>query len=358
MSFFDKYAESLQSNSQRSQECQEYPKYEDIEDGEIFATFHPEEPSQPIVESQIVRQRSQNPQILANRQTQMLFGTQPRLRSIASNLISSQEKIQFPETNEVARAFLTQFSQFPDPDEVWPDPKTQQEINEVFQDQQDFQEDVFQYENICGSQDFEMNEIKEPELPKSLEESRLPDSSTLSQEIFSTQYSQSIKAFSQQIPAVIESNLQGVPTSILRFFEASRQNSTDWTFVYSLAAQLSYKIYPMNSYMNLKLSLLLSIASVGPDPKKAPMPIVAVGLNAGDASAIMNQVANLANRFVNALVDITGATINKDNCIEAGPLLLAKSGVCYLGDWAMKRVNDSQQVLRGMADILFKITVY
>ena len=94
------------------------------------------------------------------------------------------------------------------------------------------------------------------------------------------------------------------------------------------------------------MSLLLSIASVGPDPKKTPIPIVAVGVNTGDSSSIMNEVGKYADRFVNALINITGATIDKNNSVEAGPLLLAKNGVCFLGDWSMKRSNDTQQVLR------------
>lgn len=338
--FFDDLADS------QDQLSQEYPKYDEIENDDVFATIQPRNLEPKTFEKpRIVEPQSQNPQSFVNYQTQILFGpTQPILQNILTqNSIISQETIQFTQTNEMDQCFLTQFSQFSnsiETEEVWPNLITQQEIIQEVKDQQELHDDIFSYD--YGSQDIEMSQVEEP--VKS--ESSLLDSSTLSQVIFSTQYSQTHKLYSQA-PVIVNSALDDIPISILRVFESARRNSSDYAFVYTLAAQLCHRIYPMNSYINLKLSLLLSLASIGPDPSKTPIPIVAVGVSAGDASEIMNQVANIADRFVNALVDITGAAIKANNCVEAGPLLLAKGGVCYMGDWAMKRDNDSHQALRG-----------
>jgi DNA replicative helicase MCM subunit Mcm2 (Cdc46/Mcm family) len=86
----------------------------------------------------------------------------------------------------------------------------------------------------------------------------------------------------------------------------------------------------MASYINLKLSLLLSIVSI--NSQGPPIPIVATGENIGDASAIMNHIGSLANRFLRGFE--SGVSINKKSVVEAGPLLLAKSGVCFLDDWS------------------------
>lgn len=86
-----------------------------------------------------------------------------------------------------------------------------------------------------------------------------------------------------------------IPESITQLYKFVKNNYSDWAFIYALAAQICSEKFPMSSYVNLKISLLLSVVSTG-DSKESPIPIVAFGQNVGDANTIMQKVGRFGER--------------------------------------------------------------
>lgn len=54
----------------------------------------------------------------------------------------------------------------------------------------------------------------------------------------------------------------GIPLSVKKLYEEIHKSLSDWSFVYAVAAQLCQDMLPMDCYVNLKMGLLLSIASI------------------------------------------------------------------------------------------------
>lgn len=52
-----------------------------------------------------------------------------------------------------------------------------------------------------------------------------------------------------------------IPLSVQKLHQEITKSLSDWSFVYAIAAQLCQDILPMDCYVNLKMGLLLSIAS-------------------------------------------------------------------------------------------------
>lgn len=83
---------------------------------------------------------------------------------------------------------------------------------------------------------------------------------------------------------------------------------------------------------------------------KTQIPILGIGL---DCCNLLQHVSTLATRKVALTISaVSGSTggIAGTEWFEAGPLILARSGVCYLGDWAKfghNRNSISSQVLTG-----------
>lgn len=141
-------------------------------------------------------------------------------------------------------------------------------------------------------------------------------------------------------------NDSDVPTSIKQLRERLTDRS-DWTFMSIVAGQLCKDSFPMNSYHNLKLSLLMSIASINSKSRSPPIPIVAVGQETSHANIIMNFVGRFAERFVtSAFNSFEGLSINSDGHIEAGPLVLSKDGVLFIGDWSGLPPKTVSKLLR------------
>ncbi|CAO1394616.1 unnamed protein product [Diamesa serratosioi] len=134
-----------------------------------------------------------------------------------------------------------------------------------------------------------------------------------------------------------------IPQSIINMYMTIRKNYSDWVFVYALTAQLCSDFFPTGTYFNLKQSLLLSIASI--DGSAPPLQIIALGRNTSDANIVMNLIGKLAERFLTSVSTFNGALINK-TVTEAGPLLMAKNGVFYVGDWARLPTKNVTSLLR------------
>lgn len=132
-----------------------------------------------------------------------------------------------------------------------------------------------------------------------------------------------------------------IPKSILQMFKELKKEYSDWTFVSTLVGCLCNDSFPMGTYNNLKLSLLLSIVSVG---QSEPIAIVAIGSETSHANTLMNSVGKLAQRFVRSTMAVFESSTDVTNI--AGPLLMAKTGVFSIGDWSRLPSNTALKMYR------------
>jgi hypothetical protein len=147
-----------------------------------------------------------------------------------------------------------------------------------------------------------------------------------------------------EIDFVPDSEFQ-VPQSILHLYTTLREHHSDWTFLSILIGQIGIESFPMGAYKNLKLSLLLSLASI----KNGSMaiPIVAIGAETSHANIIMNTIGQFADKFLTSVMNFEGSTVDiNSGTIEAGPLLLARGGVLYIGDWSRLPPKKVMKLLR------------
>lgn len=70
------------------------------------------------------------------------------------------------------------------------------------------------------------------------------------------------------------------------------------------------------------------------DSNTAPIPIVGITQNTSFANLLMTQIGNLAARFIAPVDKFETLALKNENFVEANPLLLAKGGVHYIGDWS------------------------
>ncbi|XP_046673020.1 minichromosome maintenance domain-containing protein 2 [Homalodisca vitripennis] len=122
-----------------------------------------------------------------------------------------------------------------------------------------------------------------------------------------------------------------IPLAILQHLQKTDLDSP-WNLTATLSSQLASHIYPLNSFFQLKIGLLLSLASQ--DLDKMPVHLLAVG---PDCCQLLQSVSQLSRRHVGVTSPtLSGAMGGSMGAVwmEAGPLLLASGGVCYIGDWA------------------------
>lgn len=171
----------------------------------------------------------------------------------------------------------------------------------------------------------------------------------ISESFSQSQFSCPSQNYSQpsQDPTVIEvdDDDSPIPLSILELRRTLKmEKHSDWTFVSTLAMQLCTDSFPIGAYSNLKLALLLSIASI--NGGSIPIPIVAIGRESSHANVIMNSVGRFADRFVTSLSSFDGSSVSASGTIEAGPLLMAKDGVFFVGDWSGLQPKTVAKLLR------------
>ena len=131
---------------------------------------------------------------------------------------------------------------------------------------------------------------------------------------------------------------------ILKLKEDMRGKCSDRVFTWVLAGQLCSDSLPSVAYSTLKLSLLMSLVSIG--GSSIPIPIAAIGQETSHANIIMNSVGKLADCFVTStLADFDGLSVNNDE-YEAKALLMSKHGVLFLGDWLRLRLKPVSKLLR------------
>ncbi|XP_052121545.1 minichromosome maintenance domain-containing protein 2 isoform X2 [Frankliniella occidentalis] len=137
-------------------------------------------------------------------------------------------------------------------------------------------------------------------------------------------------------------SIQGV------WVEASADTESPWAFAVTLASQVGGDRYPAHTFLHLKLGILLSLASQGLD--HPPVPLLAVGRDPA-GQVLLARGARLADRAVciTSAADLTrlpaapalprqqqasrGRAGPAGAWLSAGPLVLARGGICFVGSW-------------------------
>ncbi|XP_055615341.1 minichromosome maintenance domain-containing protein 2 [Toxorhynchites rutilus septentrionalis] len=158
-----------------------------------------------------------------------------------------------------------------------------------------------------------------------------------------------VKPEDTQTTTQLYQELPQIPASIRNLYSSVREQYNDYCFTYMLAAHLCQNIVPMSAYNELKLSLLLSIASIQRSPGRLqPFHVICLGADTAVAHLLMRSVGQLARRFVIGSFELLagGRVLAEDNFVECGATTLARTGVCYIGDWAMQKPSNEIRILR------------
>ncbi|XP_055587268.1 minichromosome maintenance domain-containing protein 2 [Uranotaenia lowii] len=141
--------------------------------------------------------------------------------------------------------------------------------------------------------------------------------------------------------------LADIPESIRSLYSSVTEKYSEFCYTYMLSAQLCSKIVPTNCYNHLKLCLLLSIASIQQSASSAPFHVIGLGPDSSVTQLIMRSIGKLGRRFTNCMVDaMAGGRVLEDNFVECGSTTLARTGVCFIGDWSMQRPSNATTILR------------
>lgn len=172
-----------------------------------------------------------------------------------------------------------------------------------------------------------------------------------SQQLFNSQQ-QLIDTYCDERPAqapnsqaLIMTSDTGVPESIMQLLRDVKEKYSDCTFVSLLARQCCKNFFPSNSYMNLKFSLLLSLASI--NFNSVPIPIVAIGQEFHHANTIMNSIGKFSKRFISSSIPKFDGFLEGKKAV-AGPLSMATGGVLRIGLWDFLPLPSILDVLRSI----------
>ncbi|XP_017777969.1 PREDICTED: uncharacterized protein LOC108563725 [Nicrophorus vespilloides] len=103
-----------------------------------------------------------------------------------------------------------------------------------------------------------------------------------------------------------------------------------WAFVKVLAASIGRSFIPEGMFMQLRLGLILSLASVNFRP---PIPILAICDDDEPVQRLMREALSLTARCTRPVIDNNLAGVYSNGWLQAGSLQLASRGVCFLGHW-------------------------
>uniref|UniRef100_A0A1B0FGR9 Uncharacterized protein n=1 Tax=Glossina morsitans morsitans TaxID=37546 RepID=A0A1B0FGR9_GLOMM len=140
-----------------------------------------------------------------------------------------------------------------------------------------------------------------------------------------------------------------IPKSVKQLYDVVKAKYTDFAFIYALSAQLCQDRIPMDCFVTLKMGLLLSLASIGPNADIPPIPIIVIGNDSYTINYLMKEVGQLATRFVGPIDDVKPSNTNgfrNHNWIEANPILLADGGICYVGDWSRIKSANAERLFK------------
>ncbi|XP_043204648.1 minichromosome maintenance domain-containing protein 2-like isoform X2 [Amphibalanus amphitrite] len=129
-----------------------------------------------------------------------------------------------------------------------------------------------------------------------------------------------------------------------------------WSFALSLAYVFASGLSPAGTYFRLKLGMLLSLVACGAIRHSRLQPLLAVGPDVGSLVRLLSHGAGLARRCVRhtcpgplagrAARPAVGGAARAE--LEAGSLLLARGGVCLLGDLSKYRREALHTLQKGL----------
>ncbi|XP_063845834.1 minichromosome maintenance domain-containing protein 2-like isoform X1 [Scylla paramamosain] len=135
---------------------------------------------------------------------------------------------------------------------------------------------------------------------------------------------------------------------VLRQLVSDRQSSP-WSLVLTLAYMFAASVTPAGTFHSLKLALLLSLASCS--SKKAGLAVLAVGTNTTLLLRLLWWCARYApHSMIHSSLDPVTASCSREPdgalWVQGGSLLLARGGVCVLGEFSKFRNDVRRKVCR------------
>lgn len=143
----------------------------------------------------------------------------------------------------------------------------------------------------------------------------------------------------------VEARCDAIPQRISQYYTNIRKNHCDCAFVVFLAKQLASDIAPRSSFMNLKISLLLSLVSI----HENPIHILAVGEEVSLISRIINSIGGLADRLVTGYQNSSPKNPNTD--IETSSSIdMAKGGVNIIRELSQMSPKIVSKIMQEISD--------
>lgn len=152
-----------------------------------------------------------------------------------------------------------------------------------------------------------------------------------------------------------------LPNSLWDIFQKTAE--TPWRFASSLAFYFADKIVPPGSFWVLKLAILLNLVC-SENETTDPLHLLVIG----EESHIISQILLYSLRFCPRAIRhtannyLTGKVTADSYCsapyfVEAGSLLLASDGVCYLGDVSQHKKNTTERLRSILIEKKIKLEV-
>lgn len=144
------------------------------------------------------------------------------------------------------------------------------------------------------------------------------------------------------VPNSGNEDLTTLPESIIDLYRRINENYSDFTFTSIIAGQLCCDKFPTTAYHHLIMPLLMSLVT----SHENKLHIIGVGQDVAHSSMIMDSIGKFAQRFLRVTSNFDGITVNNNNMIEGGGIILATNGVACLGNWQRIPSKSCLKLLR------------
>lgn len=152
----------------------------------------------------------------------------------------------------------------------------------------------------------------------------------------------SFQPLTLNVPNFGNEDLTTLPESIIELYKRINVNYSDFTFTSIIAGQICSGKYPTTAYHHLIMPLLMSLVT----SRENKLHIMGVGQDVAHVSMIMDSIGKFAQRFLRVTSNFDGITVNNNNMIEGGGIILATNGVACLGNWQRIPPKSSLKLLR------------
>ncbi|XP_006824403.2 minichromosome maintenance domain-containing protein 2-like, partial [Saccoglossus kowalevskii] len=158
-----------------------------------------------------------------------------------------------------------------------------------------------------------------------------------------------------------------MPSSVLTLYDDRKSSS--WSFVASLAYIFGGDITPPGTYFRLKLGMLLSLVETPKNNKQKSkvsrcLHVLAIGCDTLVIHRLLTFGASFCKRNIQHSASTSLFTsVTKDNhgtgacTIDGGSLLLAKNGICSLGDLSHYRKDTREKLLHVMENSSISVDI-